>query len=85
MEARAGHRSFTMTDDCGCWRGDAAANQPQSIRAEIRFWRVVLRREACNRENFFIAKNRDSESARRPFERFLRSCATSITQRSLML
>jgi hypothetical protein len=29
-----------------------------------------MRREAAERENFFIAKNRDSESAQRQFARF---------------
>jgi hypothetical protein len=40
-----------------------APNQPYSIRAKIRPWRAVLRREGGEHENFFIAKSRDSESA----------------------
>jgi hypothetical protein len=46
-----------------------AANQPRAIRAKNRFWRAAMRREAGNHENFFIAKNRDSESAQRVFNR----------------
>jgi hypothetical protein len=38
-----------------------------AIRAKNRFWRAAMRREAGQRENFFIAKNRDSESAQRAF------------------
>jgi hypothetical protein len=40
-----------------------------AIRAKNRFWRAAMRREAGQRENFFIAKNRDSESAQRAFSR----------------
>jgi hypothetical protein len=39
------------------------ANQPSAIRAKIRFWRAAMRREVSARENFFIAKICDSESA----------------------
>ena len=35
-----------------------------AIRAKTRFRRATMRRDAVNRENFFIAKSRDSESAR---------------------
>jgi hypothetical protein len=40
-----------------------SANQPSAIRAKIRFWRAAMRREVSARENFFIAKTCDSESA----------------------
>jgi hypothetical protein len=51
---------------------EVAANQPQSIRAKSRPWRAVLRREGGKRENFFIAKSRDSEFAWHRFERLSR-------------
>jgi hypothetical protein len=40
-----------------------------AILAKSRFWRAAMRREAVERENFFIAKNCDSESAQRDFNR----------------
>jgi hypothetical protein len=40
-----------------------------AIRSKIRFWRAPMRREAGEHENLFIAKNRDSESAQRVFDR----------------
>ena len=40
-----------------------------AIRAKTRLWRAAMRCAAVNRENFFIAKNRDSESARVAFRR----------------
>jgi hypothetical protein len=42
-----------------------------------------MRREAGGHENFFIAKNRDSESAQRAFGRHRRGAMTSFTHRSL--
>jgi hypothetical protein len=63
------HQSFTITGDASRARSDAVANQPQSIRAKNRIWRASMRREAGEHENFFIAKNRDSESAYRAIER----------------
>jgi hypothetical protein len=44
------------------------ANQRRRFRAKNRFWRAAMRREAGQHENFFIAKNRDSESAQRAFD-----------------
>ena len=41
-----------------------------------------MRREACQHENFFIAKNRDSESAQRAFYRKRRVATTSTARRS---
>jgi hypothetical protein len=58
------------------------ANQRRAIRAEIRFWRAPMRREAGGHENFFIAKNRDSESARRAFGRRRWVATTSNAYRS---
>jgi hypothetical protein len=49
-----------------------------AIRAEKRFWRAPMRRDAGERENFLIAKNCDSESARRAFEHHSRLNATPI-------
>jgi hypothetical protein len=60
----------------------AAPNQPQSIRAKIRVWRASMRREGTDRENFFIAKNRDSESAKRLLEHLCWHRAAVVTQRS---
>jgi hypothetical protein len=45
------------------------ANQRRAIRAKNRFWRAAMRREAGERENYLIAKIRDSESAQRAFGR----------------
>jgi hypothetical protein len=48
----------------------AEKSYPESaaaIRPKNRFWRATMRREAGCRENFFIAKNCDSESAQRAF------------------
>jgi hypothetical protein len=43
------------------------AESVAAIPAKNRFWRAAMRREAGERENFFIAKNGDSESAQRAF------------------
>jgi len=43
-----------------------------AIRAKNRFWRAPMRRDGGNRENFFIAKNGDSESTERAFGRHSR-------------
>ena len=51
-----------------------------AIRAKSRFWRAAMRHEAVDHENFFIAKNRDSESAQRAFSR-PRSVAMTSTAR----
>jgi hypothetical protein len=42
-----------------------------------------MRRQAGQHENFFIAKNHDSESAQRAFSRHRRVAVTSIARRSL--
>jgi hypothetical protein len=55
------------------------------FRAKIRVWRAPMRREGVGRENFYIAKTRDSESVRAVFEHIFRYSATPIAQRSLML
>jgi hypothetical protein len=47
------------------------------------FGERAMRREAGEHENFFIAKNRDSESAQGAFGRLRRVVTTSIEQHSL--
>jgi hypothetical protein len=54
-----------------------------AIRAKNRFLRAPKRREAVKHENFFIAKNRDSESAQRAFSRLRSVVMTSAARRSL--
>jgi hypothetical protein len=76
------HHSFTISGRSIAWVNDAAANQSQSIRAKNRFWRARMRREAGEHENFFIAKNRDSESAQRPFSRLWWRAMRSASHRS---
>jgi hypothetical protein len=69
----------------GGWREPKAvrfANQRRAIRAKIRFWRAPMRREAGGHENFFIAKNRDSESAQSAFGRHRWVATTSNAYRS---
>jgi len=62
--------------------GAAAANRPcesvATIRPEIRFWRAPMRRWRVTHENFFVAKNRDSDSAQRAFGRHGRVAMTPI-------
>jgi hypothetical protein len=47
-----------------------------------RFWRATMSYEAGERENFSIAKIRDSESAQRVFEPLRRPAITSAPRRS---
>jgi hypothetical protein len=54
-----------------------------AIRSKNRFWRAAMRRQAPGNENFFIAKNHDSESAQRGFGRTRRVAMTSTARRSL--
>jgi len=49
-----------------------------AIRAKNWFWRAPMTREAAERENFFIAKKRDSESTQRTFDRLKRAAMTSL-------
>jgi hypothetical protein len=77
------HRSFTMSGGVGAKTKSRSPNQPHAIRSKNRFWRAAMRREAGGHENFFIAKNRDSESAQRTFGRHRRGAMTSFTRRSL--
>jgi len=60
----------------------AVANQGAAIRAKNRFWRTAMRREAVDHENFFIAKNRDSESAQQAFGGPRSVAMTSIARHS---
>jgi hypothetical protein len=55
-----------------------------AIRAKNRFWRAAMRREGGEHENFFIAKNRDSESAQRAFAGRRRVAMTSKQRRRTM-
>jgi hypothetical protein len=58
------HQSFTVAADGSLKKTrPQRANRVQAIRAKFRFLRATMRREADRHENFFIAKNRDSESA----------------------
>jgi hypothetical protein len=77
------HRSFTMSGELSAKTKSPSPNQPHAIRSKNRFWRAAMRREAGGHENFFIAKNRDSESAQRAFGRHRRGAMTSFTRRSL--
>jgi hypothetical protein len=79
-EARNGHRSFTMIDDAQCSKRVLPRISRIRFERKIRRWRAVLRREAGERENFFVAKIRDSESVQRLLERRCRSSMTSIEQ-----
>jgi hypothetical protein len=60
-----------------------ACESAAAIRAKNRIWRVALRREAGEHENFFIAKTRDSESVLRAFCRHRLIGMTSIARPSL--
>jgi hypothetical protein len=62
---------------------NGASESAAAIRAKNRFWRAPMRREAGEHENFFIAKNRDSESAQRAFEGYQRVATTSRARCSL--
>jgi hypothetical protein len=59
-----------------------ASESAAAIRAKNRFWRAPMRRDAGDRENFFIAKNGDSESTQRAFGRHGRVAMCAITLRS---
>jgi hypothetical protein len=56
-----------------------------AIRAKIRFWRVTMRRKAGGHENFFIAKNGDSESTHRAFRGYRSTAAGLIVRLSTNL
>ena len=64
-------------------RERGVANQRRAIRAKNRLWRETMRREAGGRENFFIAKSRDSESAKRAFCRHRHEAMMSRARRAL--
>jgi hypothetical protein len=48
---------------------NATSESVAAIRPKIRFWRAPMRRRRRYRENFFIAKICDSESAHAAFGR----------------
>jgi hypothetical protein len=56
-----------------------ASESAVAIRAKSRFWRAPMRRDAGDRENFFIAKNGDSESTQRAFGRHRRVATSAMT------
>jgi hypothetical protein len=56
-----------------------ACESATAIRAKNRFWRAPMRRDAGAGENFFIAKNRDSESTRSVFGRRCRVAMCAMT------
>jgi hypothetical protein len=56
-----------------------ARESAAAIRAKKRFWRAPMRRDAGAGENFFIAKNRDSESTQRVFGRPRRVAMCAMT------
>jgi hypothetical protein len=62
-------RSFTMFAGATLRTGKQHRESASAIRSKNRFWRAPMRREGGGHENFFIAKNRDSESAQRAFNR----------------
>jgi hypothetical protein len=59
---------------------NAVANRLAAIRIKNRFWRAAMRRKAGQRKNFFIAKNRDSESAQPALHRAARRATISVTR-----
>jgi len=61
------HQSFTISGDASRDTKNHGCESAEAILAKIRFWRAAMRREAGSHENFFIAKNRDSESTQRAF------------------
>jgi hypothetical protein len=61
------HQSFTIS---GAMGKNGGTESVAAIRSKNRFWRAPIGREAAQRKNFFIAKNRDSESARPPFSHY---------------
>jgi hypothetical protein len=58
---------------------NAPRESAAAIRAKNRFWRAPMRRDAGAGENFFIAKNRDSESTQRVFGRRRRVAMGAMT------
>jgi hypothetical protein len=75
------HKSFTISGDASR-QARLASESAAAIRAKNRFWRAAMRREAGGHENFFIAKNRDSESAQRAFGCHRRVATASSKLRS---
>ncbi|THD71657.1 MAG: hypothetical protein E7813_05085 [Bradyrhizobium sp.] len=64
---RRAHRSWITIDE---YRADEKSPRESvaAIRAKMPLWRAAMTREAGERENFFIAKIHDSESAQRVFD-----------------
>jgi hypothetical protein len=57
---------------------NCAPESVDAIRPKNRFWRAPMRRQRCDHENFFIAKNCDSESMPTAFSRHQCDAMTSI-------
>jgi hypothetical protein len=55
---------LVMTRRAAAW----ALRISAAIRSKNWFWRAAMRHRRKRHENFFIAKNRDSESAQRAVE-----------------
>jgi hypothetical protein len=67
------HVSIVQTGDDHRAEEKPHPESAAAIPAKNRFWRAAMRRKAGEHENFFIAKNCDSESARRAFDRYRES------------
>src|ERR1700727_1439120 len=63
-------------------RAKSRCESAEAIRAKNWFWRAAMSSEAGEHKNFFIAKNRDSESAKHAFQRHSQAAMTSATHRS---
>jgi hypothetical protein len=63
-------------------RGKSLRESAEAIRAKNWLWRAAISPEAGEHENFFIAKNRDSESAKRAFKRHSLAAMTFAARRS---
>jgi hypothetical protein len=77
------HQSFTISGDASRDTKNHGRESAVAILAKIRFWRAAMRHEGGSHENFFIAKNRDSESAQRTFRRRRRVATASNVSRSI--
>jgi hypothetical protein len=62
------HASIVQIGDDASREGKPRPESAAAIPAKNLFWRAPMRRKAGEHENFFIAKNCDSESARRAFD-----------------
>jgi hypothetical protein len=77
------HQSFTISGDASRDTKNHGCESAAAILAKIRFWRAAMRRKGGSHENFFIAKNRDSESAQRTFRGRRRVATAPNASRSI--